>query len=175
MKIKLISTFSDAGYHDYAKTFVESCFKHIKDIDVVIYKDTIQVENKENVLFLNLEESCHNLVKFKKRNAHRTFKKFRPDGVWFAHKVFATIYASRENDLDYLIWLVADTEIYDTVDPEYFFERGSIPGEISRVLFFSHRTPIIVEPNKNTNENNCKDCYNFGELVVLCLGPWFVA
>ena len=73
MKIKLISTFSDAGYHDYAKNFVESCFKHIKDIDVVIYKDTIDVENKENVLFLNLEESCPNLVNFKKRNAHRTF------------------------------------------------------------------------------------------------------
>jgi hypothetical protein len=49
MKIKLISTFSDDGYHDYAKNFVESCFKHIKDIDVVIYKDTVDLENKENV------------------------------------------------------------------------------------------------------------------------------
>jgi hypothetical protein len=135
MKVKLISTFSDAGYHDYAKNFVESCFKHIKGIDVVVYKDNVNLQDTDHVKFLNLESTCPDLVEFKKRNAHRTFKKFWFDGVRFAHKVYATIHASREKNLDYLIWLDADTEIYDTVDPEYFLKflpNGKFVGYVGR-------------------------------------------
>ena len=162
MKIKLISTFSDAGYHDYAKNFVESCFKHIKDIDVVIYKDTIHVENKENVLFLNLEESCPNLLNFKKRNTHRTFKKFWFDGVRFAHKVYATIHASREPNLDYLIWLDADTEIYDTVDPEYFLKflpNGKFVGYVGRDT--ASETGFLIFDMKHPEAKNFFDRYEW--------------
>ena len=135
MKIKLISTFSDAGYHDYAKNFVESCFKYIKGIDVVVYKDNVNLQDTDHVKFLNLESTCPDLVEFKKRNAHRTFKKFWFDGVRFAHKVYATIHASREENLDYLIWLDADTEIYDVINPEYFINflpKGKFVGYIGR-------------------------------------------
>ena len=162
MKIKLISTFSDAGYHDYAKNFVESCFKHIKDIDVVIYKDTVDLENKESILFLNLEDSCPNLVNFKKRNTHRTFKKFRHDGVRFAHKVYATIHASREPNLDYLIWLDADTEIYDTVDPEYFLKFlpiGKFVGYIGRDT--DSETGFLIFDMKHSEAKNFFDRYEW--------------
>ena len=135
MKIKLISTFSDAGYDAYAKHFVESCFKNIKDIDVVLYKDNIELTDQKNVSFTNLEEVCPNLVEFKQRNKSKSFKDFRWDAVRFAHKVYETIHASRETDLDYLIWLDADTEIYDTVDPTYFLKflpKGKFVGYIGR-------------------------------------------
>ncbi len=135
MNVKLISTFSDAGYHDYAKHFVESCIKNIKDINVVIYKDNVDLKNTAHVTFLNLESTCPDLVEFKKRNSNKTFKDFRFDGIRFAHKVYATIHAAREENLDYLIWLDADTEIYDTVNPEYFIKflpKGKFVGYIGR-------------------------------------------
>jgi len=75
------------------------------------------------------------LVEFKKRNFDKSFKDFRFDGIRFAHKVYATIHASKEENLDYLIWLDADTEIYDTVTPEYFtnfLPKGKFVGFVGR-------------------------------------------
>jgi hypothetical protein len=162
MKIKLISTFSDKGYHDYAKNFVESCFKHIKDVDVVIYKDTIDIKNKENVSFLPLEDSCPNLVNFKKRNSDKNFKDFKFDGVRFSHKVYATIHASRENNLDYLIWLDADTEIYDTVDPAYFLKflpKGKFVGYVGRDT--ASETGFLMFDMKHPEAKNFFDRYEW--------------
>jgi len=151
MNIKLISTFSDAGYYDYAKHFVESCIKNLKYINVVIYKDNVELSDTNSVKFLNLENTCPDLVKFKKRNSEKTYKDFRFDAVRFAHKVYATIHASREDNLDYLIWLDADTEIYDTVTAEYlikFLPKGKFVGYIGRdtvtetgFLIFNMRHP----------------------------------
>lgn len=152
MNIKLISTFSDSGYHDYAKFFVDSCIKNLKYIDVVIYKDNVELHDIGHVKFLNLEKTCPDLVEFKKRNSGKTFKDFRFDGVRFAHKVYATIHASREENLDYLIWLDADTEIYDTITPEYlinFLPKGKFVGYIGRdtatetgFLIFDMKHPV---------------------------------
>jgi hypothetical protein len=162
MKIKLISTFSDAGYHDYAKNFVESCFKHIKGIDVVIYKDLLDLKNKENVSFLNLEDSCPELVNFKKRNSHRTFKNFRFDAVRFSHKVYAIIHAAREHNLDYLIWLDADTEIYDIVDPAYFLKflpKGNFVGYVGRDT--DSETGFLIFDMKHPEAKNFFDRYEW--------------
>ncbi len=162
MKVKLISTFSDAGYYDYAKHFVESCIKNIKNIDVVIYKDNVDLQDVGNVKFLNLEPTCPDLVEFKKRNSHRTFKKFWYDGVRFAHKVYATIHASREENLDYLIWLDADTEIYDVVDPEYFINflpKGKFVGYIGRET--DTETGFLIFDMKHSEAKNFFDRYEW--------------
>lgn len=135
MNIKLISTFSDSGYHDYAKNFVNSCIKNIKNINVVIYKDDVVLNDLKNISFLKLEDQCPDLVNFKKRNNSKPVKDFRYDGIRFAHKVYALIHASREKNLDYLIWLDADTEIYDTITPEYLIKllpKGKFVGYIGR-------------------------------------------
>jgi len=135
MNVKIISTFSDLNFYEYAKYFVESCTKYIKDIQVVIYKDNVHLTDIDNISFLNLELSCPNLVDFKKRNSSRTYKNFRFDSVRFAHKVYATIHASKEKNLDYLIWLDADTEIYDYITPKYvtsFLPKGKFVGYIGR-------------------------------------------
>lgn len=162
MKVKLISTFSDSGYLDYAKGFVESCIKHTKDIDVVIYKDNIKLQNQNRVSFVNLEQQCPNLVKFKERNKNKNFKDFRFDGVRFAHKVYATIHASREENLDYLVWLDADTEIYDTITPQYliqFLPKGKFVGYIGRDT--ATETGFLIFDMRHPEAKNFFDRYEW--------------
>jgi hypothetical protein len=162
MKIKLISTFSDTGYHDYAKNFVDSCIKHIKNINVVIYKDNVNLQDTAYIKFLNLESACPDLVDFKKRNSDKNFKDFKFDGVRFSHKVYATIHASRENDLDYLIWLDADTEIYDTVDPTYFLKflpKGKFVGYVGRDT--ASETGFLMFDMKHPEAKNFFDRYEW--------------
>jgi hypothetical protein len=162
MKIKIISTFSDAGYYDYAKHFVESCIKNIKNISVVIYKDNVDLQDTAHVKFLNLESTCPDLVEFKKRNSNKTFKDFRFDGVRFSHKVYATIHAAQETDLDYLIWLDADTEIYDTVDPTYFLKflpKGKFVGYVGRDT--ASETGFLIFDMRHPEANNFFDRYEW--------------
>ncbi len=162
MNIKLISTFSDAGYYDYAKHFVESCGKNLKYINVVIYKDNVELVNTESITYLNLENTCSDLVEFKKRNSNRTHKDFRFDGVRFAHKVYATIHASREENLDYLVWLDADTEIYDTINPEYlisFLPKGKFVGYIGRDT--ASETGFLIFDMRHPEAKNFFDRYEW--------------
>ena len=66
MKIKIVSTFSDKGYEEYGKHFVESCKKFIsKKIDIRLYVDNISLANEENIQILKLEQSVPALTEFK--------------------------------------------------------------------------------------------------------------
>lgn len=135
MKIKIVSTFSDKGYEEYGKHFVESCKKFIsKKIDIQLYVDNISLASEENIQILKLEQSVPELTKFKERNKNKSFKDYKWDGVRFAHKTYATFDAAQSNT-DYLIWLDSDTEIYDTITPEYFLNflpKGKFVGYIGR-------------------------------------------
>ena len=45
MKIRIVSTFSDKGFEEYGRNFVESCKKFIDPrIEVVVYVDNINIE-----------------------------------------------------------------------------------------------------------------------------------
>jgi len=135
MKIGIVSTFSDNGYQEYGKHFVESCKKYIdQDISVYLYIDNINIPDTKNIKFLRLEPSVPQLTEFKNRNKNRTYKDYHHDGVRFAHKTYATFHAAK-NDLDYLIWLDSDTEIYENVTAEYFLKflpKGAFVGYIGR-------------------------------------------
>jgi hypothetical protein len=135
MKIKIISTFSDNGYEEYGKHFVESCKKFVsRDIDICLYIDNINLQSENNITILNLEESAPNLTKFKERNKEKTFKDWHHDAVRFSHKTYATFH-SVNTSLDYLIWLDSDTEIYDIITPEYLLNllpKGNFVGYLGR-------------------------------------------
>jgi hypothetical protein len=135
MKIKIISTFSDNGYEEYGKHFVESCKKFVsRDIDICLYIDNINLQSENNITILNLEESAPNLTKFKERNKEKTFKDWHHDAVRFSHKTYATFH-SVDTSLDYLIWLDSDTEIYDIITPEYLLNllpKGNFVGYLGR-------------------------------------------
>jgi hypothetical protein len=155
MKIKIVSTFSDKGYEEYGKHFVESCKKFVhNDIDICLYIDNINLKRENNITILNLEKSVPNLVKFKERNKEKTFKDYKWDAIRFAHKTYATFHAA-EGDLDYLIWLDSDTEIYDAITPKYllkFLPNGNFVGYIGRdgvsetgFLIFDMKHPSAVD------------------------------
>lgn len=155
MKIKIISTFSDAGYNEYGKHFVESCKQFIsKDIQVQLYVDNIPLASNDNLTVLKLEESVPELTAFKDRNKDRSFKDYKWDGVRFAHKTYATFHAAQD-ETDYLIWLDSDTEIYDAITPEYFLKflpKGKFVGYVGRdgasetgFLIFDMKHPAAKE------------------------------
>jgi len=135
MKIKIVSTFSDNGYKQYGKYFVESCKKFIAtDINICLYVDDINLQSEKNITVLKLEKSIPYLVTFKEKNKEKTFKDYKWDAVRFAHKTYATFHAANDN-LDYLIWLDGDTEIYDTITSDYllkFLPKGNFVGYIGR-------------------------------------------
>jgi len=155
MKIKIISTFSDKGYHEYGKYFVESCKKFIDpNISVCLYIDNINLNSEKNITILKLEESIPELTEFKSRNKDRTFKDYKWDGVRFAHKTYATFHAAKE-DVDYLIWLDSDTEIYEFITVDYllkFLPSKKFVGYIGRdgvsetgFLIFNMKHPYSKE------------------------------
>jgi hypothetical protein len=156
MKIKIVSTFSDKAYTEYGKYFVESCKKFISpDINVSLYVDNVTISESENTKILKLEPSIPELTEFKKRNAHKKFKDFRWDGVRFSHKTYAIFHAAQEKNLDYLIWLDSDTEIYEKITKEYllqFLPSNYFVGYIGRnkatetgFLIFNMRHPATTE------------------------------
>jgi hypothetical protein len=138
MKIKIVSTFSDNGYHEYGKYFVESCKKFIDpNISVCLYIDNVNLNSEKNITILKLEESVTELTRFKERNKNKTFKDYKWDGVRFAHKTYATFHAAKE-DVDYLIWLDSDTEIYEFITVNYllkFLPTGKFVGYLGREGF----------------------------------------
>jgi len=124
MSITIVCTFSENNYNEYAKYFLESATKYIaKDITVRLYTDEEYTELPSNFENYILEDTCLDLVDFKKRNAHKTpsgKKAFMQDAIRFAHKSYAIIHASRTVNTDKLIWLDADTEILQPLSEKWF-------------------------------------------------------
>lgn len=156
MKIGIVSTFSDKGFAEYGKYFVDSCKKFIDPaIEIYLYVDSVELDTPSNFKVLPLELSEPKLTEFKQRNKDRPFKDFKMDAVRFAHKTYATFHAAKNNDVDVLIWLDSDTEIYNNIRQEYllqFLPSDSFVGYIGRdgasetgFLIFNMRHPSATE------------------------------
>ena len=168
MKIKIISTFSDKGYEEYGKHFVESCKKFVsRDIDICLYIDNINLQSENNITILNLEESAPNLTKFKERNKEKTFKDWHHDAVRFSHKTYATFH-SVDTSLDYLIWLDSDTEIYDIITPEYLLNllpKGNFVGYLGREKV--SETGFLIFDMKHPSATDFFDRYQCTMIPIL--------
>lgn len=126
--ISIVTTFSDDGYHNYGKFFLESCTRFLNPlIEVLIYKDNVDIPEQKNFKILNLENSIPELTQFKERNKFRNESnvKFQYQSIRFSHKVYALYHAAFNTNSRYLVWLDSDTELYDSVSPEYF--RNFLP------------------------------------------------
>ncbi len=67
-KIAIVTTFSDSGYEDYGKLFLESCSRYLNPlIEVIVYKDNVDLPTQKNLKILNLESSIPDLTEFKKK------------------------------------------------------------------------------------------------------------
>ena len=136
MKIGIVTTFSDKGFEEYGKYFVESCKKFIsKDITMFFYVDNIQISPAPNFVIRKLEESIPDLTTFKNRNKDKVPGKFLYDAVRFSHKSYCIYHAAKNSDVDILIWLDSDTEIYDNIDKSYllkFLPDGAFTSYLGR-------------------------------------------
>lgn len=121
MKIGIVSTFSDRGYEEYAKYFVETLRRNLDEqIDVFLYVDNKKLfKTSSNIHKLELEKTVPDLTQFKNRNKDKTFKNFLWDAVRFSHKSYAIWHAATTSNVDMLIWLDADTEILNKISVEY--------------------------------------------------------
>lgn len=123
MKIAIVTTFSDKGYQEYARHFVESCKKFLnKNIHVYFYVDNVHIEKSKNFTVRQLENSIPELTEFKKRNAYRKPESFLYDGVRFSHKSYCIYHCANNTDADYLFWLDSDTEIFENISEEYLMK-----------------------------------------------------
>jgi hypothetical protein len=156
MKIGIVTTFSDKGYDEYGKYFVESCKKFIdKNIKLYFYIDNVHINAESNFVIRKLEESIPDLTVFKNKNKDRVPDKFLYDAVRFSHKSYCIYHAANNSDVDILIWLDSDTEIYDYVDASYllkFLPEGKFTSYLGRpdysetgFLAFDLRNPHCKE------------------------------
>lgn len=122
MRIKLVSTFSDAGYESYGKKFVSDLERFLdKRIQVSLYVDTAPVESKNNIKVYNLSTAIPKTLEFKNRNYQNSLvDEFKYNAVRFCYKVYVMCHES-VSDADYLIWLDADTRFLKPVTQEYLF------------------------------------------------------
>jgi hypothetical protein len=136
MRIGIVTTFSDAGYEEYGKYFVESCKKFVgEDIKIFFYVDNTHITPELNFVIRNLEQSIPDLTIFKNRNKDKVVGKFIKDAVRFSHKSYCIYHAANNSDVDILIWLDSDTEIYDNIDKSYltkFLSEGTFTSYLGR-------------------------------------------
>lgn len=136
MKIGIVTTFSDNGFEEYGKHFVESCKKFLSpNITVYLYVDNIDIESRDNFVVRKLEQSIPDLTVFKERNKHKVPGKFLYDAVRFSHKSYCIYHAANNADVDILYWLDSDTEIYDTITEDYlkkFLPNGCFTSYLGR-------------------------------------------
>lgn len=137
-QITIVTTFSDKGYEDYGKIFLESCKNYLdSSVDLLVYKDNVVIPYQQNLKVLLLESNSPDLTKFKERNSFRDEAevKFQWQSVRFSHKVYAIHHAAMNVKTRYLVWLDSDTELYDHVNDEYFikfFSKGDFVGYLGR-------------------------------------------
>lgn len=167
MKLKIVSTFSDQGYEEYGKRFVESCKKFVAStIYISLYIDNVPLTNEKNIKILNLEESVPELSKFKQRNKNKEFKDFKWDAVRFSHKSYAIWHAAKHSNVEKLFWLDADTVLQNTIDEDYlnkFLPDGFFTSYLGRGGRFTETGFIGFDlKNKYSNDffNEFIDYYN---------------
>lgn len=136
MKIGIVTTFSDKGFEEYGKYFVESCKKFInKDIKIFFYIDNVNIPSESNFIIRKLEKSIPDLTIFKERNKHKIPGNFLHDAVRFSHKSYCIYHAANNSNVDILIWLDSDTEILQNIDKSYlikFIPQGIFSSYLGR-------------------------------------------
>lgn len=146
MSISVITTFHKSGYELYAKNMITSFLKQWpSEIKLYVYHENCEVtEQADNLIKLDLHESCPDLVAFKQRwknipkangdvsndpvrsKRKDSGKGFKWDAVRFSNKVYAIYNCSKICDTDWLVWMDADNYCHSPItlqQVENFFPK----------------------------------------------------
>ena len=149
MKIAVATTFSPAGYAEYAHRVIDSFIDHWdKSIDLYAYYDAIPDSGwratADNVHYLPFEDP--DLIAFKERNRNNpkqagngTNKDFLRDGIRFSHKVFAYIDTAMNRGADIAVWLDGDVITHEDVDEAVVLRwlDGKMAGALLRPWIYT--------------------------------------
>jgi hypothetical protein len=135
--VSIVTTFHEAGYHEYGKRMMETLDNHLVDKDIpiwVLYEDfEIPHVNFDRFRYANLSVVSEGLQEFKERHknnskAHGKIvgkpQKYRmqTDAVKFAHKAYALLWALKYIDADILIWMDADVYAHADITKEFLLQ-----------------------------------------------------
>lgn len=134
MNVSIVTTFSKAGYDEYAKFLVDSLIKYLDpDVKVFFYLDDMTLDNlPSNMTVVDFNSAVPELKLFRDRNKDRSHTSFLYDGCRFSFKSYAWCHAALTKVSDILIWLDADCELYNPVSSKYLISK--LPPE----YFTSH-------------------------------------
>jgi len=105
MKIKVVTTYNNKLYNEYAHRFFST---YNWPFEVVKY-------NEDDNLF-NLVPECKSFVD---RNSHREAKSFHYDAVRFCYKVYSFTHAILNEKVDGLICMDADSVFHKPIDIDF--------------------------------------------------------
>ena len=112
MKIRVITTWNEKLFQEYAHRF-ESSFKRHWDFPLTVYN-----EDKD---FFNLVPECKEFIE---RNKHRPHKDFLRDACRFSYKVYAYTHAViNDTESDFIMGIDADSVFYKPIDKVWIKEN----------------------------------------------------
>tara|TARA_E500000178_G_scaffold212499_1_gene209712 strand:- start:3899 stop:4816 length:918 start_codon:yes stop_codon:yes gene_type:complete len=144
--LAVITTFPPNRWTAYAKRMIESHIKHWPDdVRLYVYYEKQKPDlQHEKIVYVDLEKENPDLVAFKTRHKNdpvangevteipggvrrlpgagdkdRGKGSFLWDAVRFSHKSFAVAHAVKNIDVDYVLWLDADTFTFRPISKEF--------------------------------------------------------
>ena len=162
MNIKVVTTYNNKLYKDYAYRFKQT---YNWKFDLIVY-------NEDEDLFDKIPD-CKSFIE---RNKNRPVKDFWVDGVRFSYKVYSYIHAILNTKCDGLICIDADSVFHKKIDEEWIIKhihrddcmmaylgRGNNYSECG-FLYFNLKHPDIKSyANRMLSLYNTDGIYNLKE------------
>jgi len=160
----IITSFSQKGYHEYGKTFIESFLQHWKDEELTVYYERKLPRNHptdDRLHYVNLHD-FKDFLHFERmmkdsdplfhgtlngKQPKETVYNFRYDANRFFRKVFAITHYAQSQYAQFFAWLDADVIVHSDVPENYlqtllpeesfvaFLNRPSLYTETGFLLF----------------------------------------
>ena len=115
MNIKVITTFNDKLFEEYAHRFIKT---YHWPFELNVYLENSKLWHPLHK-YKNLFKQVPECLKFVERNKNKTVDTFKKDGVRFCYKVYAYTHAILNEDVDGLICMDADSVFYNKVDEQW--------------------------------------------------------
>ena len=115
MKFKVVTTFNDRLFKEYAHRFIKT---YNWPFDLIVYLENSQLWHPQHQ-YKNLFKETPECLKFVERNKNKAVEDFKKDGVRFCYKVYAFTHAILNEDVDGLICMDADSVFYKTIDENW--------------------------------------------------------